>query len=215
MLFYSANARFGWFLIMVTLAAPDMGLLGIAGVTFAAALAWVLGFDRHQLRNGYLLFNPLLASLTVGQRVLKSPLGPLFARLNNQRTFAAQIRRILARPVSDDEISGMWELLAREDGAAVLPAIIDYTRQRTRHARRWNGALERLDRPAMVAWGKKDPVAVFPIAERLAKEIPGARLETWDDLGHYPQVEDPERVARTLESFFGEVELRKVTARRA
>lgn len=65
-LFYSANARFGWFLIMVTLAAPDMGLLGIAGVTFAAALAWVLGFDRHQLRNGYLLFNPLLASLTVG-----------------------------------------------------------------------------------------------------------------------------------------------------
>jgi len=172
-----------------------------------------LGIDSVTLMNGSVYIE--LASLTVGQRVLKSPLGPLFARLNNQRTFAAQIRRILARPVSDDEISGMWELLAREDGAAVLPAIIDYTRQRTRHARRWNGALERLDRPAMVAWGKKDPVAVYPIAERLAKEIPGARLETWDDLGHYPQVEDPERVARTLESFFGEVELRKVTARRA
>ncbi|MBL8610314.1 MAG: alpha/beta hydrolase [Myxococcales bacterium] len=154
-----------------------------------------------------------LVSLTVGQRILKSPLGPLFARVSNARSFAVQIRRILAKPVADEELAAMWELLAREDGALRLPAIIDYTRQRVRHARRWIGALERLDLPAMVAWGKKDPVAVYSIAERLAREIPNARFETWEDLGHYPQVEDPEAVARTLESFFTEVDARALAKR--
>jgi pimeloyl-ACP methyl ester carboxylesterase len=151
-----------------------------------------------------------LASLTIGQQLLKSPLGPVFAKLNNRAAFKRQIKRVFAKPVAEEDLDGMWDLIAREDGTAVLPQIIDYTRQRTRHARRWIGALERLDIPAMVAWGKKDPVAVYAIAEKLSKEIPNARFETWDDLGHYPQVEDPDRVAKTLESFFSEVELRKL-----
>jgi pimeloyl-ACP methyl ester carboxylesterase len=43
------------------------------------------------------------------------------------------------------------------------------------------------------------------IVEQLACEIPGASFEIWDDLGHYPQIEDPERVARTLEKFWASV----------
>lgn len=53
----------------------------------------------------------------------------------------------------------------------------------------------------LIVRGEKDPVAVLPIAERLAREIPGAKLVTWPDLGHYPQVEDPERGARTVLDF--------------
>ena len=65
-LFFSGNVKLGWFLIAVTMLAPDMGVAGLFGVMLAAVLAWFIGFDRGQLRNGYLLFNPLLASLTVG-----------------------------------------------------------------------------------------------------------------------------------------------------
>ena len=143
-----------------------------------------------------------LAHLTIGQKVLKSPLGPLFAKLNSRATFKAQMRRIFARPPADEELDGMWELVARDDGAARLASIIRYTEERARFRRRWIGALERCDLPALIAWGRRDPVAVMAIAEKLAGEIAGAKLEVWDDLGHYPQLEDPTRVAETVARFF-------------
>ena len=148
-----------------------------------------------------------MAQLTFGQQVLKSPLGPLFARLNNRRTFKAQLRRVFARPPADAELDAMWDLAAREDGPARFPQIIRYTEERARFRRRWIGALERFDRPALVAWGRLDPVAVVAIAEQLAKEIPGAELLFWNDLGHYPQVEDPARVVKDVEAFWDKVTL--------
>jgi pimeloyl-ACP methyl ester carboxylesterase len=142
-----------------------------------------------------------LARPTLGQHVLRSPLGPLFARLNTRRTFVAQMRRIMARPADEATLDAMWELVSRDDGALRLPAIIGYIAERKRLWHRWINALTRLDLPALVAWGMRDPVAVPAIAHQLAREIPGAELVTWPDLGHYPQVEDPPRVAAALRDF--------------
>jgi pimeloyl-ACP methyl ester carboxylesterase len=143
-----------------------------------------------------------LAHLTFGQHALRSPLGKLFARLNTSRTFKAQMRRVFGRQPPEEELDAMWALIAREDGPARFPAVIRYTEERDRFRRRWIGALEKLDIPALIAWGKLDPVAILPIAEQLAKETPRARLELWDDLGHYPHVEDPARVANTVTKFW-------------
>lgn len=145
-----------------------------------------------------------LAHLTVGQRLLKSKLGPLFARMNNARTFKAQMRRIVNKPLAEEELVGMWSLVSRQDGARVLPTLIGYTRERTRFRKRWIGALERLDLPALVAWGEQDPVAVLAIADALAKEIPDAKMATWPELGHYPQVEDAARVVDTVAPFLAQ-----------
>lgn len=149
-----------------------------------------------------------MASLTIGQRVLKSPLGPAFARLSSARSFKLQLRRVFATPPSPEELDAMWELASRDDGLLRFPKMIRYTEERTRFERRWIGALERLDVPALIAWGERDPVAVLPIAHRLAKEIPGARLVTWPQLGHYPQVEDPARVLATVRPFLAEHDIR-------
>ena len=147
-----------------------------------------------------------LAHLTMGQHILKSPLGPLFATLTNGVTFKAQIKRVFAHPPSEDELDAMWHLVSRADGPAVLPSLIRYTEERARFRRRWIGALERLDVPALVAWGARDPVAVMAIADALAAEIPGAGRVTWDDLGHYPQVEDADRVVADVSKFWDRVE---------
>jgi pimeloyl-ACP methyl ester carboxylesterase len=149
-----------------------------------------------------------MASLTVGQKLLKSPLGSAFARLNNRTTFKAQMRRVFAKPPRDEELEAMWALLARENGARLLHKLIGYTAERSRFALRWVGALERLNIPTLVAWGARDPVAVLAIADKLASEIPGAEYEKWPDLGHYPQVEDPPRVARTVAAFFAKADAR-------
>ena len=65
-LFFSANTRLGWWLLAVSLITPAIGLSGLAAVIAATALGWVLGYERANLRNGFMLFNPLLVGLTVG-----------------------------------------------------------------------------------------------------------------------------------------------------
>jgi pimeloyl-ACP methyl ester carboxylesterase len=143
-----------------------------------------------------------LAHLTPGQQVLRSRLGPLFAKLNRRSTFVAQIRRTFGRAPDDETVDAMWQLLARAGGSARMAQTIRYIEERHRFHRRWIGALEVCDVPALVAWGRRDSVAVVAIAEQLAREIPGARFETWDDLGHWPQIEDPARVAATVSAFW-------------
>ncbi len=142
-----------------------------------------------------------LARLTPSQRLLRSPLAGTFARLASERLFRAQLRRILGQPVAEEELAAMWALLRHRDGHLRLPRTIGYVAERARFASRWIGALRRLDRPAHLLWGPEDPVAVTAIAERLAEEIPGARLEWLPGLGHYPQLEDPVRTGTAIRGF--------------
>ncbi len=65
-LFFSPNVRLGWLLLATSLLSPDIGLSGLTGVLAAGGIAWMLGFDHAKIRNGYLLFNPLLVCLTLG-----------------------------------------------------------------------------------------------------------------------------------------------------
>jgi pimeloyl-ACP methyl ester carboxylesterase len=146
-----------------------------------------------------------LTQLTIAQRLLRSPVGAVFARLSSKWTFDAQMRRILARAPTDAELDGMWTLLSRSNGVLRLPETIRYLGDRWRHYRRWIGALERLDLPTLVAWAERDPVAVTAIADALEREIPGAQRVRWPELGHYPQVEDPAQVAASVEAFWDRV----------
>jgi pimeloyl-ACP methyl ester carboxylesterase len=142
-----------------------------------------------------------MAHLTPAQKILRTPLGGVFARLGTRRTFELQIRRVFARQPAPAVVDAMFELVDRDQGARNFPEIIRYVDDRKRFARRWIGALERLDLPALVAWGERDPVAVLAIGDRLAREIPRARRVTWPELGHYPQVEDPAAFTAALTPF--------------
>jgi pimeloyl-ACP methyl ester carboxylesterase len=144
-----------------------------------------------------------LAQVTRIQLLLESRVGPLVARLSSRRFFARQMRRIVGRreAFDDREIDLMWELLERDDGRLRAPAIVQYLGERVRFRERWIGALTRLDLPVYLLWGRLDPVAVPAIPEKLARDVPGARLEWLDDLGHYPMVEDPERWADRVATF--------------
>lgn len=155
------------------------------------------------LANGSVFIE--LAQLTPSQVLLRNKLvGPLFASLSSRFIFQAQIRKIFGTPdaVSKDELDAAWDLLVYADGKRVLPAISSYLDERKRFKERWIGALRKLDVPAHVLWGRRDPVAIPAIAEALADTIPGARLTWLDELGHYPMLENPTRWAENVLSFF-------------
>lgn len=63
--FYSTDVRFGWAMLGLSLLVPRIGVAGLAGVALAALAAWILGLDRGSIRNGFLLFNPLLSCSAV------------------------------------------------------------------------------------------------------------------------------------------------------
>jgi pimeloyl-ACP methyl ester carboxylesterase len=156
-----------------------------------------------------------MARLTPSQKVLRRPLlGQVFARLGSKPIFKLQFRRLFGRPeaVPDEEIDRLWELLIYDDGRRRLPQIIRYLEERVQRASRWLPPLTRLDVPALLLWGNRDPVAVHAIAERLAREMPSSRLITLDGLGHYPQLEDPGRVVDAIDAFLGAIESRASVA---
>jgi pimeloyl-ACP methyl ester carboxylesterase len=72
-------------------------------------------------------------------------------------------------------------------------------KERQRMGERWTGPLHRLDLPFRVIWGKRDPIAVYAIAEKLCDINKAAKLYTLDDVAHYPQLEAPGLVAECLQ----------------
>ena len=59
----------------------------------------------------------------------------------------------------------------------------------------------RLDRPALVVWGAHDPFVPVEQAERQHQSFPSAEVVVLEDSGHYPHLDDPERVAAAVVPF--------------
>jgi pimeloyl-ACP methyl ester carboxylesterase len=67
--------------------------------------------------------------------------------------------------------------------------------------------MRKFDRPTLILWGRHDTNFGPPIAERLAKDIPGVvRIRWMENSAHLPMLEEPEAYAAALTQFFGEDE---------
>jgi pimeloyl-ACP methyl ester carboxylesterase len=79
----------------------------------------------------------------LGQQLLRSPLGPLVARLMTRDRLARAMRRIGGRrmPPTDAEIDAFWALLSHDRGQRAMPRLIRYIDERREYRARWVGAL--------------------------------------------------------------------------
>jgi pimeloyl-ACP methyl ester carboxylesterase len=64
--------------------------------------------------------------------------------------------------------------------------------------------LGRVRCPVLVIWGDRDRMVSIGGAQRLLAEVPHAKLETLEGVGHCPQLEAPRRVAELLAGFCDE-----------
>lgn len=153
-----------------------------------------------------LLFNGSMiqaaASPTLAQRLLRGPLGPLFARLSSERFFRKQFASIFSpnHPLTDEEAADQWSLIAHNGGQRLGHKLISYMDERERHADRWYGALREWPKPLHLAWGMQDPVATQRVLEGVLALRPNAPLTRLDDLGHYPQIERPAAIVGVLKA---------------
>ena len=183
----------------VTVVAHDMGT-SVATELLARGLDDSLSFplEKVLLLNGSVVIDK--ARLSRGQRLLRSPLGPLAAAASTPWTFRQEFRRLFSgdHPCSDGELADQWALLRRQGGNRLLHKLIRYVGERRVHAERWHGAIRDWPGELRLAWGLLDPVAVPDVLEALVALRPGADVTRWPGLGHYPQLEDAAAVAAAV-----------------
>ena len=59
--------------------------------------------------------------------------------------------------------------------------------------------------PTLVVHGKKDEIVPFPVGEFTASAVARARLEAFDEAGHSPFAEEPQRFNEVLDGFMREL----------
>jgi pimeloyl-ACP methyl ester carboxylesterase len=184
----------------VVLVSHDMGD-SVAGEVLARSLDGTLPFDvtRRVLTNGSVYIG--MAHLTDGQQLLLSLPDERLAEGLGHDALVAALRGTFAPDsvVPDDDVHVAADLIVRAGGDRLLPRTIRYVEERHEHEGRWTGAIERHPAPLTIAWGDLDPVAVWPIAERLHEARPDATLVRLRGVGHYPMLEAPDVFAAAVE----------------
>lgn len=99
-----------------------------------------------------------------------------------------------AAAASDD----IWRALSHDDGKLIAHRLIRYMTDRVLHAERWVTALETTEAPLAFAWGMLDPISGAHVADRIRERLPDAPFTVLDDVGHWPQLEAPLRVAAAV-----------------
>jgi pimeloyl-ACP methyl ester carboxylesterase len=184
----------------IVLVAHDMGT-SVATELLARDIEGRLPF---RVRSA-LLFNGSMvierASLTPSQKLLRSRLGPLAARLSNERAFRAQFARLFSsdHPLTREEAADQWSLLAYRGGQRILHRLTYYLHERVSYAERWHGALRDWPGRLELAWALRDPVATEAVLDAVIDLRPHAPVTRLKELGHYPQLEEPKAIAKIIE----------------
>lgn len=63
--------------------------------------------------------------------------------------------------------------------------------------------IENLAVPSLFIYGRHDPLITPRFGAKIGRLVPGAEVEVWEDCGHAPQLELPDRTAGRMLSFLG------------
>jgi pimeloyl-ACP methyl ester carboxylesterase len=175
------------------------------GVSVAQELLARRGEGRLavELRSVHLLNGGLYPDLHRAQptqlALLDPEQGPRISELVGEELFTAALAPSFA-PSYDARADShdIWRATSRDDGQRIGHLLIHYILDRRAHEQRWVGALEQTDVPLAFVWGMLDPISGAHMAERIRERLPDAPFTALEDVGHWPPLEAPERVARAL-----------------
>jgi pimeloyl-ACP methyl ester carboxylesterase len=188
----------------VVLVSHDMGD-SVAGEILARSVDGTLSFDvtRRVLTNGSVYIG--MAHLTDGQQLLLALPDERAADGLGRDALVDALRGTFApdSDVPEKDVRAAADLILRDGGDRLLPRTIRYVEERHENEGRWTGAIERHPAPLTVIWGDLDPVAVWPMAERLHEARPDATLVRLPGVGHYPMLEAPDAFAAAAQHALG------------
>ena len=140
------------------------------------------------------LIRLLLASpLPLPSGVVRTAVGQVYRQIAFARPFSADPRAVA---------SFTRHVASRADVARILAS-----GRRLRSELMDPFELGRIACPVLVVWGDSDRMVFSSGADRILREVPGARLEVIEECGHCPQIEAPDRLAQLVEDLIRDADL--------
>lgn len=188
------------------IAAMNLGRVSLLGHSMGGAIALTLAADHPELVEKLVLTNSLVYPFPLdfkSRLPLLPVVGPfIFKQLYGRAMFRGYFRDNVfspGHPLPLERIDRYYDYFntpaARESAYAVMKSILD--------TRAVVARIPRVTMPTLVVWGRDDRMFRAALGQRLAREIPGARLELLDT-GHAPNEERPEQFAAIVSKFLGD-----------
>jgi pimeloyl-ACP methyl ester carboxylesterase len=176
----------------------------VAGNSLGGEVAWRMAAAAPQRVAALVLVDaagyPIAdAAIPLGWQIARLPvLGRLSEHFLPRAIIAQGLTAVYGDPakVTAPLVDRYFELTLREGNRAAL----------VERARTWTSAegvqkVTGVTAPTLILWGGRDRIIVPAIAQRFAADIPGSRVQVFDDLGHVPQEEDPARTVAAVQAF--------------
>ncbi|PKG97359.1 alpha/beta fold hydrolase [Paraglaciecola sp. MB-3u-78] len=140
------------------------------------------------------------------QKLLKSRFGGLASHFMNKASLSRGFNKIFAANSQPNthEIDTLWQLLEHNNGKRVLPKLLSYLDERKQHGKRWVESMISTLVPLYFINGVHDPISGQHMLDYYIDIIPHPRT-TALDVGHYPQLEAPEKVLSLYQTFLTEI----------
>ena len=123
----------------------------------------------------------------------------------NRQRFGDFFLQVFGRDTqpTETELDEFWQLIEHNDGHRLSHKLLHYIADRRRHRERWVKALQQASVPIKLINGGLDPVSGKHLYEYFREMVPNAEAVLFEDVGHYPQTEAPERVLAEIRNFLG------------
>lgn len=139
-----------------------------------------------------MIYKPLLI-----QNVLRTPfVGRLVSSMTNIFLFEINMNKIVSKyyQFSIAEIGDLWALICLQKGYRLWPQILSYLDERVKYQDRWIEAIKDSPAPLHFIYGSQDPINPPEFYDLYKSLVVKPSIEIFDDLGHYPQIEDATKV---------------------
>ncbi|MDZ4173277.1 MAG: alpha/beta hydrolase [Hydrogenophaga sp.] len=143
-------------------------------------------------------------------RLLSSPMGSLIGPLMSRSAFERSMHPLFgehAQP-STALLDDFWSLVTYRDGLLVTHLVGRFWKERLRLRNRLVTPLMQRSVPTRFINGISDPNSGQHMANRYAELVPDADVIRLEGVGHWPQLEQPERVAHLALEFLARYETR-------
>ena len=140
------------------------------------------------------LHKPLIA-----QKLLMLPyLGAVFNKFITYDMFNKQLRSSLGIQLEETELEEMWKSIKNRNGLRNYYKLIHYISDRQENRDQWEPLVSADTIPKKFIWGLKDPISGAHMIEEVVRRNPKAVVCPIPNVGHFPQLEDPETVAAEI-----------------
>jgi pimeloyl-ACP methyl ester carboxylesterase len=162
------------------------------------------GFKSVTFTNGGMVLSK--AKLRIGQKALMSSVGERLSPVMHWYPFFRQ--QIISADgnafLKEEQIKDLHEAIVYQSWPGLFHYLISYLHERLRFENtRWLPAVQQLKVPVHISWGTDDRVNPETVPLYLKEQVcPQATFSLTEGLGHFCQIQDPEKWVKPLNIFW-------------